>query len=76
MSASRRKHEAAFKAKVALRRAARAPDGGGAGGAFRGASAPDLCLEEALTEAATKMFASQLGRSEEVSERRLAELTV
>jgi hypothetical protein len=46
MSAIRRQHEPAFKAKVALAGAARRRDCSGTGGAFRGPSQPDLRLEE------------------------------
>jgi len=74
MSASRRKHDRAFKAKGGTERAARGRDGGGTDGPFRGTSAPIYAWKKALTEAAPKVLASRLGRSEELSERKLAEL--
>ena len=50
MSASRRKHDPAFKAKSRTNGAARRRDGAGAGGPFRSSSAPDLRLEEGAYE--------------------------
>src|SRR5271166_4431340 len=47
MTKSRQKFDAAFKAKIALGGAAQGCDGSGTGEAARGASEPDLCLEEA-----------------------------
>ena len=47
MTKSRKKFDAPFKAKIALEGAARGCDGCGTGEAARGASEPDLCLEEA-----------------------------
>jgi hypothetical protein len=52
MSASRRKYNPAFKAKVAL--TALRGDAGGAGGSFRSSSAPDLRLEEGAYECCTQ----------------------
>jgi hypothetical protein len=48
MSASRRKYDPAFKAKVAL--TALRGDAGGAGGPFRSSFAPGLRLEEGAYE--------------------------
>ncbi len=74
MSASRRRHEPAFKAKVALT-------------ALRGeATVAELAArfgvhphqiyawKRALTDAAPKVFAGHLGRTDELSERKLGEL--
>ena len=75
MSANRRQHDPAFKAKVAL-------------SALRGdATVSELAArfgvhrhqiyvwKKALTEAAPSVFAGHLGRSEELSERKVAELS-
>jgi hypothetical protein len=74
MSASRRKHDPAFKGEGGTERVARGRDGGGTGGPFRDSSAPDLCLEEGADGGGAQGVAVHLGRSEEVSERKLAEL--
>ena len=74
MSASRPKHGAAFKAKVAL--SALRGDATVAELAARFGVHPHhiYAWKKALTEAAPKVFAGRLGRSEEFSERSLAEL--
>ena len=47
MTKSRKKFDAAFKAKIASQALREGCDGSGTGEAARGASEPDLCLEEA-----------------------------
>ena len=47
MTKSRKKFDAAFKAKIAVEALREDCDGSGTGEAARGASEPDLCLEEA-----------------------------
>ena len=54
MSASRRKHDPDFKAKVAP--TARRRDGAGAGGPFWSSSALDLCVKKALVNPALKVI--------------------
>jgi transposase-like protein len=74
MSASRRKHEPAFKAKVAV--TALRGDATVAELAARFGVHPHqiYAWRRALMEAAPKVFAGQLGRTDELSERKLAEL--
>ena len=75
MSARRRKHDPAFKAKVALASSfARGSYGAPTGCALRGPSASDLRVGEDTGQAAPRVFSDHLGPSDELSERKLAEL--
>jgi len=74
MSAIRRKHEPAFKVKVAL--AALRGDATVAEPAARFGVKPNqiYAWKRALVEAALKVFRDHLGRGDELGERKLAEL--